>query len=332
MGEAIGIAGVFIGCCLNAVFLELLVKGDPGCGNLVTFSQFFFIALEGFIFTRRFGTKRRYIPLRSYAVVVAMFFICNLCNNYAFDFNIAMPLHMIFRSGSLVANMVMGIIILKRTYPVSKFVSVAFITCGVIICTIMSGQDIKKESIGISLQSNEDSLFWWFLGISLLIFALFVSARLGIYQEVLFTTYGKHPYEALYFTHLLPLPFFLLISKNLLEHFYIILESPTFSIDLLGLQLSIPLMFIYLVGNVLTQYLCISSVYYLTTETSSFTVTLVLTLRKFASLLFSIFYFQNTFTLFHWIGTICVFVGTLTFTEIHLKLHKIYYDSKMKQS
>lgn len=33
-----------------------------------------------------------------------MFFIANVCNNYAFDFNIPMPLHMIFRAVSNIYN------------------------------------------------------------------------------------------------------------------------------------------------------------------------------------------------------------------------------------
>lgn len=37
-------------------------------------------------------------------------------------------------------------------------------------------------------------------GIILLTVALFVSARMGIYQEVLYKTHGKHPQEALYYT------------------------------------------------------------------------------------------------------------------------------------
>lgn len=37
-------------------------------------------------------------------------------------------------------------------------------------------------------------------GISVLLFALFMSARMGLYQEVIYATYGKHPREALFFT------------------------------------------------------------------------------------------------------------------------------------
>jgi UDP-xylose/UDP-N-acetylglucosamine transporter B4 len=57
-------------------------------------------------------------------------------------------------------------------------------------------------------------------------------------------------------------------------------------------------------------------VFILTTECASLTVTLVVTLRKFVSLIISILYFQNPFTLYHWVGTAFVFGGTLIFTDV----------------
>lgn len=43
--------------------------------------------------------------------MVLMFFIVSVTNNYALSFNIALPLHMIFRAGSLLANMILGIML-----------------------------------------------------------------------------------------------------------------------------------------------------------------------------------------------------------------------------
>ena len=110
-------------------------------------------------------------------------------------------------------------------------------------------------------------------------------------------------------------------------------------------MVTVPKLLLYLIGNTLTQYICISAVFILTTECASLTVTLVITLRKvsttifftgfnnitfimilvvtntnfynffqFASLLFSIWYFHNPFTPHHWIGTALVFAGTLVFS------------------
>lgn len=99
------IIGVFVGCCSNVVFLELLVKyvyikinnninlifnlylnfrSDPGSGNLITFLQFLFIAAHGFIFTAKFGTVKPRIGLRDYFILVVMFFFTSVCNNYAY--------------------------------------------------------------------------------------------------------------------------------------------------------------------------------------------------------------------------------------------------------
>lgn len=77
-----------------------------------------------------------------------------------------------------------------------------------------------------------------------------------------------------------------------------------------------------------TQYVCIRSVYILTSECTSLTVTLVVTLRKFMSLMFSIFYFQNPFTVYHWIGTVLVFGGTLIFVELASKIRQAIMPEK----
>lgn len=99
--------------------------------------------------------------------------------------------------------MIMGIVILKKKYTFGKYLSVFMITLGIAICTIVSGKEIKslrqKDMEDVPTTPLEDFL-WWILGISLLTIALFVSARMGIYQEVLHSRYGKNAREALYYT------------------------------------------------------------------------------------------------------------------------------------
>jgi UDP-xylose/UDP-N-acetylglucosamine transporter B4 len=302
-------------------------RSDPGSGNLITFLQFLFIAVHGFVVTSKFGTVKPRIGLKDYGILVSMFFVVSVCNNYAFDFNIPMPLHMIFRAGSLIANMIMGIIILNKSYDFSKYLSVFMITTGIVLCTIVSGSDVKSTQVNPEAEESAFSVFfWWTLGIALLTIALFISARMGIYQEVLYKRYGKYPDEALFYTHLLPLPGFFILYKNIWDHTLIATSSEPYSIPIANVD--VPIMWVYLLGNVLTQYICISSVYVLTTECASLTVTLVVTLRKFVSLLFSIVYFRNPFTLFHWAGTILVFTGTIIFTEVIPRIRASMQPSK----
>lgn len=301
---------VFIGCCSNVIFLELLTNKFPGSGNLITFAQFLFISVKGFIFESKFGTQKPKIPISNYLSLVVMFFVVSILNNYALNFNISMPLHMIFRSGSLIANMILGIIILKNSYAFTQYFSVVLITLGIIICTLASSKDHK--TLDESLKDNEFKFFWWIVGITMLTVALLLSAGMGIIQEKLYKKHGKHPDEALYYNHVLTLPAFLLLYNDLMNQSILFNQSK--QIDLIAF--SLPLIWIYLIGNTLTQYVCISSVFVLTTECTSLTVTLVLTLRKFTSLIVSIIYFQNPFTAMHWIGTFLVFIGTLMFTNL----------------
>jgi len=71
-----------------------------------------------------------------------------------------------------------------------------------------------------------------------------------------------------------------------------------------------------MIGNILTQYVCIRAIFYLTTVCTSLTVTLVVTLRKFLSLVLSVWYFNNDFTGMHYCGALFVFVGTLLYAEV----------------
>jgi len=48
--------------------------------------------------------------------------------------------------------------------------------------------------------------------------------------------------------------------------------------------------------------------------TSSLTGNLTITIRKFLSLIISVVYFKNNFTLVHWLGAALVLVGTALYT------------------
>ena len=66
---------------------------------------------------------------------------------------------------------------------------------------------------------------------------------------------------------------------DIYSHLLIALDSEAIVLPFLPM-ISIPKLMLYLIGNTLTQYICISAVFILTTECASLTVTLVVTLRK----------------------------------------------------
>jgi len=134
-----------------------------------------------------------------------MFFVVSVLNNYALNFNISMPLHMIFRSvskffllflfklfciwgnfnrfkihffkinkGSLIANMVLGIFFLKKKYSIREYVSIVLITAGICICTLASSKVTSSSS-----QDEDGELvdfIWWIVGKKIECFWGFVTA------------------------------------------------------------------------------------------------------------------------------------------------------------
>ena len=111
-----------------------------------------------------------------------------------------------------------------------------------------------------------------------------------------------------YFQHFLPLPGFIFLATHIQEHFNITISSPPSEI------FSIPRMVVFLLGNILSQYVCARSIFQLSSHYSSLTITMLLTLRKFVSIIISVSFLGNIFTAWHWVGTVLVFAGTSIFS------------------
>lgn len=116
---------IFIGCCSNAYYLESSTSQIPNLGTLITFLQFLFTMLlalpsqlestaspssnagdKGGLAGVRW--RRNRVPLSRWGVQVLLYASTTLLNNTAFAYDVPMPVHIIFRSGGLVVNMLMG--------------------------------------------------------------------------------------------------------------------------------------------------------------------------------------------------------------------------------
>uniref|UniRef100_A0A5S6R299 UDP-xylose and UDP-N-acetylglucosamine transporter n=1 Tax=Trichuris muris TaxID=70415 RepID=A0A5S6R299_TRIMR len=300
-------------CCACVMVVEKLVNEDSGCMNLMTFASFLFVAAEGLLFTSRFFTVKNHIPLRSYVNVVVLFFLVNVINNQALNFRIPMPLHIIFRSGSLVSNLLLGKWLLNKQYSWRKYASVFVISVGITLATLATYNSQQGSKGAETAESTFDLRL--LIGVLMLLFALIFSSILGIFQEKMYRLYGKHSREAMFYVHCLSLPGFALFYRDIAQHIEVFNRSELVNLLFIGIRL--PRLWFLLLLNCLTQYFCIRFVYYLTAHCSTLTVTLVITIRKFISLLISIVLFRNPFTLNHWIGTALVFVGTLLFIDVY---------------
>jgi len=310
---------IFGGCCSTIIALENIVSIRSNSGNLVTLCQFLFVSLEGLFKRIHFNNpktgkkfitmEKNVVPIYYWVIMVLMFFSSSLLNSWAFYYQISVPLHIIFRSGSLLMNMLFSALLLKKRYTFKQVFDVILVTLGIIIATLTSAHEKMTES-------KHSTFIQWVIGIIILLSALIIGSVLGVYQEVVYRKFGRVWKEALFYSHTISIPFFLIFTKDIINDINEFNKFPAVSFSLkpiLDFGVSIPSSWLYLAINILSQYFCVTGVHKLSSISTSLTLNLILSLRKFASLLLSIFIFKNPLKLGHWIGTIILFFGTIMY-------------------
>ncbi|RYP87955.1 hypothetical protein DL770_004693 [Monosporascus sp. CRB-9-2] len=302
---------IFGGCCSN-VGTELSARAfpvEPASGTLLTFVQFLFVAVTGYISQfdssrPPFFLKPNRVPIRRWLINIVLFFSINVLNNHAFSYDISVPVHIILRSGGSITTMIAGRLCGKK-YSRIQIVAVILLTVGVITAAWSDAQS-KARSKPSSYS-----------------FSLVLSAIMGLYTEDTYKQYGSHWEENLCYSHLLSLPLFLPFFRSLMDQFMRLANSPPLKVPLWAEQANlaafpemishklprvyIPSQVAYLILNVLTQYACIRGVNLLAAASSALTVTIVLNIRKLVSLLLSIWLFGNRLASGTLLGAVVVF-------------------------
>jgi len=148
----------------------------------------------------------------------------------------------------------------------------------------------------------------WIIGISMLSFSLILSSSLGNLQQYGNTHYGLNVEEDMLYNHLLSLPFFYFLFDEILEHVKIFNNSKIYFN-----YFPIPTLWILAILNIFSQNYGVQNVFYLNKLTDSLTTTLILTIRKFLSLLISLYMFNHKFSIMDWSGAILIFGGSLIY-------------------
>ena len=192
-----------------------------------------------------------------------MFFAVNMLNNFAFGYNISVPVHIILRSGGSVMTMLVGFVWGKRytsmqskSWPVmarksmnhaetSLVFSVAMLTAGIGVAAMADAQakvkpnhlqswrvypykrliDNMQGRVKSTSSTRLDSEF--ITGLTILAVAQLLSAIMGIYTELTYSKYGRHWHENLFYQHCFSIPMFSPFFPSLLEQFKKLVHSET---------------------------------------------------------------------------------------------------------
>ena len=232
-----------------------------------------------------------------------------------------MSVHIIFRSGGLIVSMVLGWALGKK-YTWTQVASVVLVTIGVALTTLSASRPASSSTVVRPQSVDTDASYSYATGIGMLSLALLLSGLLGLVQERTQSTYSRSPspvpnglntnndsnknnknklvprvvepsakwQEAMFYVHVLSLPMFIPVRGDISSQLRVIHSpsSPRLSFPLaFNMTATIPAAYIPLLLNTLTQLVCVAGVNRLTTCVSALTVTLVLVVRKAASLVLS---------------------------------------------
>ncbi|KAF2847650.1 glycosyltransferase family 39 protein [Plenodomus tracheiphilus IPT5] len=294
---------IFGGCCANVYCLEAIVKKEPDSGLLITLFQFVFTCLSTLHY--QFDPNGHYrlrsspVPFRKWCISAALFFTVNMMNNWAFAFNISVPVHIILRSFGSVTTMAAGWL-RGKTYTYLQVFSVAILTLGVMVSAWADAASKGKNMDTASSDPNHSSFS---AGLIILLVAQLLSAYMGAYVEDIYRDHGKDWQANLFYSHLLSIPMFAGFSPILMDQFKRLQASEPFQVplniastlppSLIEMLNSTSQHVIYLTANAITQLLCITGVNILSANTSAVTVTIVLNIRKLVSFLLSVWLFGN---------------------------------------
>ncbi|KAF2459715.1 UAA transporter [Lineolata rhizophorae] len=310
---------IFGGCCSNVFALEAIVKQEPDSGLLITFFQFLLtmlFALPSQLDPTRppFFIQKSAVPFRKWAASASMFFAVNMLNNWAFAFQISVPVHIILRSFGSVTTMAAGWL-RGKTYSRVQVASVVVLTVGVVVSAwadaVAKGKSMSTSSIDLTSASFE-------AGLLILLVAQLLSAYMGQYVQDIYAAHGRCWQQNLFYSHFLSVPLFAPLAGTLRGQYarlarstplldYVappqveLVEPDAFSAGEGSAALALarrllartPTSLALLLANAATQLLCISGVNVLSAHSSAVTVTIVLNVRKLVSFLFSVWLFGN---------------------------------------
>ncbi|KAG8865212.1 golgi uridine diphosphate-N- acetylglucosamine transporter [Tulasnella sp. 330] len=258
------------GCCSNAWALELATAHNPHLGTLITFAQYIIIVIfrlpkqltarapqmptkkrseqpghedsaipPPIPFWRkllRLRFKKLRVPLRIWLTQVVLFWLTSILNNWALGFDVNLAVHIIFRSGGLAANVIVGMLAGKK-YTRLQVTSVVLVTLGV-ACSTLSSPPIKKSrgntaaATSTAGSTNIPHSGSCLIGIFILSAALLLSAVMGIAQENANEKYGKGNWEeSLFYLHFLGLPMFSFVGRDLMNQLAIANASPNIELS-----------------------------------------------------------------------------------------------------
>lgn len=305
------------GCCANVYTFEKILQLDSKITTLVTFSQYLFIFLSFSVYLRLTGfwkiRKSQHVFSLEVDKINLEFWIPMVLQNISayignlvFQYNLSMPTHIIFRSSNTAITIFLGWTFWNKRYSFEKIIGSTLIAIGTIIFTIFLNSLQTKDTV--SNNGIENNVSNTLLGIFLLILATVINSITSLYKETIYQDEekGLNWKEVIYYNYLYGLVFYIPFLSTIYREF-----QDLQMISIISNKNIVETIFLM---NWITQLLCIIGVNILVFRISALSLTIVLLVRRFLSLILSVYIFGNSISGICWIGVLLVFFGAFIYS------------------
>lgn len=293
VGVVLSTALMLCACSSNNYLLEVFLtdssSGAPSVEKMLQMHlvcNVLFVTLESILFCSR--PRAQVALLRHYAILGTATFLVHFLHFKAYSEGVNQPLHAMLRSSSLVFGAIVGRVAFARRYSNTRIAACCLVSAGLALVVNASVNSVNISGDSVTLQ-----------GCYMVLVAMLVTSVLGQLQENGHRRFGKRPREELLWTYLFASLFTPLLATS---------EDESFVVEMLdrSTKKALGLYFV-------SYYACARGFYLVFEYTDILTATLFITLRKFASVVFSVYYFGHSWNLVHAVAACLVYSGTMLY-------------------
>ena len=311
----LSLAVVLCGCCCQAP-AEVMLSNDRGCGDLISLAE----ALYGLVASAPGALSERKnwrVPLRTHAALAGASVGFTLLMNKALASSLPPILLMTLKNGTLVANALVGRLLLGQRYSFSQLAAIALVSIGLVV-TAKAGPhasgptSLPTAPAAAPTTTAADAA----LAVACACGALLCRALSGALTERACTAGGDKggtsASELLFFRNLLALPVLALRAPSIARH-----AHRWHALETLGL-VRWPHMWLLLAANLIFDFACKMIITTFIAAHGALRASLALTAQRFCAVILSTTLLEPALRASPrlWIGAACVLGGTVAFNTI----------------
>eukprot|EP00931_Biecheleriopsis_adriatica_P118158 TRINITY_DN93615_c0_g1_i1.p1 TRINITY_DN93615_c0_g1~~TRINITY_DN93615_c0_g1_i1.p1 ORF type:complete len:378 (+),score=60.21 TRINITY_DN93615_c0_g1_i1:138-1136(+) len=317
--------------------MEVVLKGDPQSGNLLTLSAVLMVLFQSIPGRLKPGTlslKPLAAPLASHLKFCSLWVSMSVLANYAFAYKISVAIFTLIRSCNIIATVLLGYLVFGQRFSLEQLACVTAVTAGVFLASWGEAKTLKPRSSSncsgpapcgepagsASSESESADVSTWLVGIAMLAFVQLLQGFLGHVQSRYYKIYkdlaskSDLSDEFLFTSHVMALLPLMFLKDDIMTAVWKALASEPLPF-LEFLPFPVPSRVVWLLINNVAQTICLKGVFLTSANVTPLSLTIILSVRKFLSVVVSIVVFSNPWNNYHSIATVLIFGGAFMYSQ-----------------